>query len=525
MKHNLPFISLILISTLLIFWRINDSYVAFTDELLFEEASYRMFASNSTSPFPNPSWLIPISNGQAWLEKPPLYFWLTAPIYWLFNQLKSIHPLTENLMPQGEFLYPWIRRFWTAIAGVAIVIFTYRITKLLSIFKNDPSLPPLSKGKSNAIPLLSAYLLLASPLFLATTKSASLDLTATAFMTGAIYFYLKEKLFLKFSKVTPPNLPLVRGGITLPAILIGFAILTRSFLALTPIGLIIIDQILNTKNRWPIKHWLIFFVTILTVTLPWHLAVYSLYPQAFLQTYLGFNLIHHAIQLTPGYQQTTPFYYFIELIRSIPWLLPFLTAGTLYLLYFKKRVNKKPFNNVTIRSFTNYHLLITWIAIPLTILTISSTRHSWYLVQITPPLAILMAYLLHLTYQTITTCSKCTTLKYLAQISFFTLTLASITTVLIASDPSAPPIKALRWARQNLPNSQPLFSYQQDFLPYTLLFQPHPVKIITNIRKLPANSNIFIADFHLNQALEQSSNLAPIQHFKLGSIYQTSVQK
>jgi len=258
MKPNkwFPIIGLI-ITTLLIFWRINDNYVSFTDELLFEEASYRMAFTNQ--------WIVPINDNQAWLEKPPLYFWLTAPIFRITNQFTSLHPLTNNLLPNGEFIYPWIRRFWTDISGVIIIILTYKIAQQL-----------FNKKKG----ILAGILLLASPLFLSTTKTASLDLTATMWMTATIYIYLKTK------KTNPTNLQLLIMGI-----LTALGILTRSFLAFTPLAIILIDQIFNKKNKWKFKQWAILIGTIFVFVFPWHYAIYRLYPQEFIQTYLDFKLI------------------------------------------------------------------------------------------------------------------------------------------------------------------------------------------------------------------------------------------
>jgi hypothetical protein len=287
LKEKWSLIVLLVIVAVLIFWRINDGYVAFTDELLFEEASYRMaFGSDELQMSRLNETLIPINEGKVWLEKAPLYFWLTAPVFWLFNLLKSIYPLKDEVIRSGEFVYPWIRRFWTDVAGVVMVFFVYKISQLLVGNKGDPLLrqssgrvwlplskeeekkekdnppqPPLGKGGGNTVGLLAGFLLLASPLFLATTKSASLDMVATAFMTTAVYFYLKSKasvvnntqsLIDKKNKETPPTLPLVRGGTIrwkypiLCGVFIGLGLMTRSFLALTPLALMLGDQLVTS---------------------------------------------------------------------------------------------------------------------------------------------------------------------------------------------------------------------------------------------------------------------------------------
>ena len=79
------FIGLLIVAIVLIFWRINDQFVAFTDELLFEEASFRIaFGSDDLQMSRVNEILIPINEGKVWLEKAPMYFWLTSIIFKLF---------------------------------------------------------------------------------------------------------------------------------------------------------------------------------------------------------------------------------------------------------------------------------------------------------------------------------------------------------------------------------------------------------------------------------------------------------
>ena len=65
-KKTFFLLALILIAIPLIFARLNEDFIIFTDELTIE-VSFRMAKTNNFS--------TPIFRGQVLLEKPPLYFW------------------------------------------------------------------------------------------------------------------------------------------------------------------------------------------------------------------------------------------------------------------------------------------------------------------------------------------------------------------------------------------------------------------------------------------------------------------
>src|SRR3972149_6860422 len=131
---------------------INSQRVMFTDELLFEEVSYRMVQTGN--------FLTPIIDDKPWLEKPPLYFWMTAPLFraadWISS--KNLFDWSQNLTPDRTFIYPWIRRFWTKFLAVIVLIYVYRISKELAGVRQG---------------LIAFGLLLATPLFVFTSFSSA----------------------------------------------------------------------------------------------------------------------------------------------------------------------------------------------------------------------------------------------------------------------------------------------------------------------------------------------------------------
>jgi len=58
-------------------------------------------------------WVIPHVNGLPYLEKPPLYFWLTASTFWFFGPSE------------------WATRLWSAISALGTVLLTWRIGRRL----------------------------------------------------------------------------------------------------------------------------------------------------------------------------------------------------------------------------------------------------------------------------------------------------------------------------------------------------------------------------------------------------------
>src|SRR5438128_2749900 len=75
------------------------------DEGLYAEIAREMLTSGD--------WVIPHVNGLPYLEKPPLYFWLTA--------------LTFQLFGPSE----WATRLWSAISALGTVLLTWRIGRRL----------------------------------------------------------------------------------------------------------------------------------------------------------------------------------------------------------------------------------------------------------------------------------------------------------------------------------------------------------------------------------------------------------
>ncbi len=72
-----------------------------------------LYASIAQEMLSRGDWVIPHVNGLPYLEKPPLYFWLTAGTFWLFGASE------------------WAVRIWSALATLGAVLLTWRIGRRL----------------------------------------------------------------------------------------------------------------------------------------------------------------------------------------------------------------------------------------------------------------------------------------------------------------------------------------------------------------------------------------------------------
>ncbi|PYN71499.1 MAG: hypothetical protein DMD96_35820, partial [Candidatus Rokuibacteriota bacterium] len=100
----LQFSLLVVLSALLLFVKLGMPFLD-PDEGLYGAIAHEMLSRGD--------WVIPHINGLPYLEKPPLYFWLTALTFQLFG------------------LSEWATRLWSALAALGTVLLTWRIGRRL----------------------------------------------------------------------------------------------------------------------------------------------------------------------------------------------------------------------------------------------------------------------------------------------------------------------------------------------------------------------------------------------------------
>lgn len=414
---NRLFCLIIALSVILAFYTINSESIFFTDELLIEDISYSMAHGGS--------WITPQLNGEVYLTKPPLLYWLTAPLYIIVNGSP-----------------PWAYRLWTAFFGVLLICITYVLA---------------NHWYNKEIALWSAFILAVSPFFIIFTKSGNYDLPNAFFVTLTIYLYIVGKKREKF--------------LFLAAVAQALGVLTRSFLALIPIGIISFDYFFYPKERPNTKILFASLILCVMLILPWHITAYLKYPQQFFSQYIHLPLAHHALGLAPGDEPSTLLFY-IRILFFFPatlFILTILNRTIIAGMFKRKRINYVHKSDLT--------SLTVWIAIVFIVLTVSPTRHEWYTFPVYPPLSIIASIVIIRVLRRIIQQSVNYYIMSWA-ITVFFLALPFSLLLFKLPLPSADPITAISVMESNSQPQNILYYWQNEIVPITRFYPHRKVKII-----------------------------------------------
>ena len=211
--------------------------------------------------------IIAVMEFDAWLDQseyscgglyssvhPPLYIWLTAAIQSLFD-------INYNAF----FL-----RFFSALSGAGLILLMY-------FFFEDK----LSG-------LFSALTLSMIPFFHYYTKIGQLDIIMTFFVMLSVFFFYKNELSAK------------KIWLILTGIAFGLALMSKALIALfLPISFAFYLEVMIFYKK---ERWRSAIVKIMTITLtgsllalPWHLHMYSIHGDSFLNQLFGYHLIDRAV--------------------------------------------------------------------------------------------------------------------------------------------------------------------------------------------------------------------------------------
>ena len=487
-------LAVLLLAVSLVLVRINSKTVGFTDELLFEQAGYSMAYGQH--------WLIPEFDNRPWLEKPPLYFWITGLTFRLTDLVRpdlNLQNIDANLDQLGRYNYPWIRRVGTLLGIVLLVWFG--VSFMRAVFKH------------NGLALLAGLMLLANPSVTFNLSTGSLDMLYIGLATAGLYYYWKA--------VTHHQ----TKDFWLAGSLIALGIMARSLFALTPVAVIGLTQLIY-RPKLKRSDWLGLLLPVAVIVLPWHIYVATVYPQQFWDIYLGFNLFGHALEVPPGYQSSTPWFYVKKLISWNLWIYLFLA----WLVIWQWKGRKNSLNPFARASRTGVWMLFWWFAIPFVVLTVSQTRHLWYGIQFMVPLVLLIAPAIYQLYQQSHTRSgQPPFLASLSEMLYLTIIL-TFPTVLMLKNTNVAPVDALLTARQKLPADVPLHQVELHLLPNSPMFRPHPIKTLSwDELKTAAESTspfwLYLQQAQKDQATQQLPHLIKIKDYTVSAIYRQPKSK
>ena len=290
------------------------------------------------------NWNFLMLNGVPFIEKPPLYFWITAFSIKLFG------------------FHEYAIRLPMSILATLTVFFTYYIGK---------------KIKTPKFGFYTATIMMANVFFIMLTRVAIIDMVFTALLTWTIYFGLLTEFVKDNNK---------KWCWTAFYLCMSFAFLAKGLLAIVfPCAIIGIHRIINksVKEIFKPQYFLSGLVLFLLINLPWHLAMYKEYGFEFIWVYF---ILHHFERLVnaDALGKTRPFLYFIPVffVGFLPWSLHFIGA---IVDFFKKKMFKDKY----VLFFAIYFIIIFGL------FSAASGKLPTYVLPAVPPAAFLTAYFIY----------------------------------------------------------------------------------------------------------------------------------
>lgn len=331
MQRALPaLILLILISLGSLFFRLGSLPLSGADEPRYARIAQEMQERGA--------WITPTLEGKPWLEKPPLYYWLTIPFY----------------------ATPAARE---TVARIGPAICT--LVAALTIFWLGTMLGNRLAG------LLGGVILLTNLGFIGFGRSASTDMPFTCCLTLSMAIFaaaIERDIGLK--------------------VLAAYAFLGLAVLGKGPVALILAVGVgglfwLVSERRGILRRWMIFRGLLITATIsvPWFWLAFQQNGWTFIATFfINHNLARF---VTDIHHHSQPFFYYLPvlLVLFFPW------SGWLVLL-----MGQSPLREL--RRWREWNpdmvFLACWFLLPILFFSLSDSKLAGYILPSFPPLALIL---------------------------------------------------------------------------------------------------------------------------------------
>ncbi len=331
-SNRLATIHYIILAILLIFacyYGMSTYAIYDMKEGIFAEVAREMVATNS--------YLIPHLNFVPFLQKPPLFYWLTALCYHFFG----VNEFATRLIPSTA----------TALVGLLVLFFGKKIDELRAGW-------------------LTAVILFSSVGFTFIGRIVSPQILSTFFISASLFFY-----YIWYAKNITPYL-------IYSYLCLGLAVLTDGLfpLLLVPtIGLLF--TLLTKSDRKLFKQ--LFNKTgiliLLIVTLPWFLLATLFQPGFVIEYFINEQLLNIFSHHTSAISHPAPGYYYL------PWIIAYLLPWSLFLPALFRFPQRMTVHFDPLKLF-----LWLWFIVAFVFLSLSYSKNYAYMIVAAPPLAFLI---------------------------------------------------------------------------------------------------------------------------------------
>jgi 4-amino-4-deoxy-L-arabinose transferase-like glycosyltransferase len=335
-RRALPsLIVLIAISLGSIFFRLGSLPLTGPDEPRYARIAQEMRDQGN--------WVTPTLEGKPWLEKPPLYYWLTIPFYSVFDSPETA------------------ARIAPALCALATALAIFCLGSLVS---------------TRLAAMLAATILLTSLGYAGYGRGASTDMPFTCCFTIAMMV-----LVVAVEKN-------IGAKVLFAYLFLGLAILGKGPVAIVlAAGILLCFWLLDERGgilrRWHIIQGIIIAGA---VSIPWFWLAFRQNGYSFISTFF----INHnfARFVTNIHHHSQPFYYYLPVLLALvfPW------SGWLVLL-----ISKSPI--AALRRWREWNPLIAflacWFLTPILFFSLSDSKLAGYILPSLPPLALILGILLN----------------------------------------------------------------------------------------------------------------------------------
>jgi len=328
---------LIAISSGALFFRLGSLPLSGADEPRYARIAQEMHDRGT--------WVTPSLEGKPWLEKPPLYYWITEPFY-------SVFKTNETAARVGPALCALI----TALA----------------VFWLGSELWSTGAG------LIGASILLTSLGFAGYGRSASTDMPFTCCFTLSMAILLHGGRLRTAARREAPL-----GSVLLAYLLLGLAVLGKGPVAIVLAGGIVLCVWFLDERGGVLRTWRVLpgLVLAAIVSVPWFWLVFRQNGFGFIST---FFINHNIARYVTGiHHHSQPALYYLPVLLALlfPW------SGWLALL-----VSKSPLQAV--RRWRHWDLpmvfLACWFLVPIIFFSLSDSKLAGYILPSLPPLALIL---------------------------------------------------------------------------------------------------------------------------------------
>lgn len=343
-----PVLSLVLLACLTFFLGLNRQAITDGDEAYYAEAAREMVEGGD--------WLTPHFNYEYRWEKPILYYWLTAALY-------QVTGPTEGAA-----------RFWSALAGVGLVLLTFGIAR--------------DSGAAHEAAWLAAAITATCFGYFAEARLALPDLPLTFCITVTIWTALRATL-RGVGHQPGERMPRPAVAWALTGLGAGAGFLMKGPVAVAVPALVLLPIWWRERRaaRFAWQGAALAVLIFLLVGTPWYVAMTWTHGRAYLDSFfVGDNLQRFATSRFAGRTSSSWWFYGPILLGGlVPWT---AYAVTLFLAQWFRRPHDLRYR----WRPTDYEWRLgLWAMMPLAFFTVSLGKQPRYILPVLPPLAILLA--------------------------------------------------------------------------------------------------------------------------------------